>query len=262
MVEIGGKPILWHIMKLYAFHGFNDFVLCLGYKAHVIKEYFLNYKAMNCDFTVNLDEDDGITLHGRSAAEPWRVTLADTGEETMTGARVLRAARYLDDDDTFMVTYGDGVSNVNLRDVLDFHNSHGRLATLTGVRPPTRFGELRTNGDRVVAFSEKPQIGQGLINGGFFCFQREFLSYLDESLSCTLERAPLEQCATEDNLCVFEHDGYWQCMDTYRDWQSLESQWQKGSAPWKVWDRPATNMPEEIPNRWRSVAQMFGQAGL
>ena len=236
MVEIGGKPILWHIMKLYAFHGITDFVLCLGYKAHVIKEYFLNYKAMNCDFTVKLDEAEGITLHGGQAQEPWRVTLADTGEEMMTGARVLRASRYLDDDDdTFMVTYGDGVSDVNLRAVLEFHLQHGKTATLTGVRPPSRFGELNTQGDRVVSFSEKPQIGQGLINGGFFCFQREFLNSLSESPDCVLERTPLESCAADGELCVFEHPGYWQCMDTYRDWQSLESQWQSGNAPWNVW---------------------------
>jgi glucose-1-phosphate cytidylyltransferase len=262
MVEIGGRPILWHIMKLYAFHGVNDFVLCLGYKAHVIKEYFLNYQAMNCDFTVKLDEARSITLHGHEAEEPWRVTLVDTGEDTMTGARVLRAARYLDDDDTFMVTYGDGVSNVNLRAVLAFHRQHGKIATLTGVHPPSRFGELRTEGNRVLAFSEKPPIGQGLINGGFFCFRREFLRYLDGSPDCTLERAPLERCAAEGNLCVYEHDGFWQCMDTYRDWQSLESQWQKQRAPWKVWDEPASAMPAEIPDRWRSVAQLLEKAGL
>jgi len=236
MVEIGGKPILWHIMKLYAFHGITDFILCLGYKAHVIKEYFLNYKAMNSDFTVRLGEDNGITLHGSShVQEDWRVTLVDTGEETMTGARVLRASKYLGDDETFCVTYGDGVSDVNIRAVLDFHLQHGKCATLTGVRPPSRFGELHTEGDRVVSFSEKPQIGQGLINGGFFCFQREFLNYLSDSPDCILERAPLENCANDGELCVFEHPGYWQCMDTYRDWQSLESQWTSGNAPWNVW---------------------------
>jgi glucose-1-phosphate cytidylyltransferase len=237
MVEIGGKPILWHIMKLYAFHGITDFVLCLGYKAHVIKDYFLNYKAMNSDFTVRLGQDDGITVHGGSNNhEDWRVTLVDTGEETMTGARVLRASQFLDrDDDTFLVTYGDGVSDVNIRAVLDFHNQHRKIATLTGVRPPSRFGELHTEGERVISFSEKPQIGQGLINGGFFCFQREFLAYLSDSPDCILERAPLESCADDGELCVFEHPGYWQCMDTYRDWQSLESQWVAGNAPWNVW---------------------------
>ncbi len=246
MVEIGGKPILWHIMKLYAFHGISDFVLCLGYKAHIIKEYFLNYRAMNCDFTVELGERDGITLHGRSHAnDNWRVTLCDTGEETMTGARVLQASKYLgEDDDTFMVTYGDGLSDVDLRALQDFHQGHGKVATLTGVRPPSRFGELCTEGDQILSFSEKPAVGQGLINGGFFCFQREFLSYLSSSPDCILERTPLESCATDGELCMFEHQGFWQCMDTYRDWQSLESQWQSGNAPWKVWGLSIFNEPQ------------------
>jgi len=237
MVEIGGKPIVWHIMKLYAFHGVTEFILCLGYKAHVIKDYFLNYRAMNCDFTVTLGSTSEICLHGEShEQEDWRVTLADTGEETMTGARVLRASRYLGpDDDTFMVTYGDGLSDVNLRAVLDFHRAHGRCATITGVRPPSRFGELQTEGKKVMAFSEKPQIGQGLINGGFFCLNRRFLEYLSDDPTCILERRPFEACAADGELCVFEHPGFWQCMDTFRDWQSLESQWVAGSAPWNVW---------------------------
>ncbi|HEY4233809.1 MAG TPA: glucose-1-phosphate cytidylyltransferase [Lacipirellulaceae bacterium] len=257
MVEIGGKPIIWHIMKLYAFHGIRDFVLCLGYKGHVIKEYFLNYKAMNSDFTVKLDEAEGIAFHGGHEQDSWSVTLADTGEETMTGARVLRASRYLDDsDDTFLVTYGDGVANVNLSAVLDFHLRRGKTATLTGVHPPTRFGQLHTTGDRVTAFCEKPQIGHGLINGGFFCFRRDFLDYLNNSPDCVLERAPLEKCAAEGELHVYEHLGFWQCMDTYRDWQALEAQWQAGNAPWAVWQ----NEPKEetsqlkIPERWRKVA--------
>jgi glucose-1-phosphate cytidylyltransferase len=237
MVEIGGRPILWHIMKLYAFHGITDFVLCLGYKGNVIKEYFLNYEAMNSDFTIHLGTKDSLCLHRCNTAEDhWRVTVADTGENTMTGSRILRAAKYLSpEDQTFLVTYGDGVSNVNLRAVLDFHKEQGRLATMTGVRPPSRFGELQYEGNRVLAFSEKPQIGQGLINGGFFCFQREFLKYLSDSPDCVLEREPLESCAADGELCVFEHLGYWQCMDTYRDWMSLENQWQSGNAPWKVW---------------------------
>jgi glucose-1-phosphate cytidylyltransferase len=237
MVEIGGRPILWHIMKAYAFHGITDFILCLGYKAHVIKEYFLNYHAMNSDFTVKLDRADSLEIHeGCGVEDDWRVTLVNTGEETMTGARVLRAAKYLNDDDaTFMVTYGDGLSNVNLGEMLDFHQRHGKLATLTGVRPPSRFGELHMKDEQVIAFSEKPQIGQGLINGGFFCFQREFLSYLSDSPDCVLERAPLESCAAHGQLCAYEHSGSWQCMDTYRDWLSLEAQWQNGTAPWKVW---------------------------
>jgi len=235
MVEIGGRPILWHIMKSYAHHGVTDFILCLGYKANVIKEYFLNYQAMNCDFTVALGQKDGLKLHGAGGDdEGWNVTLADTGEETMTGARVRRAARYLDrKDETFLVTYGDGLSDVNIGNAIKFHKKHGKLATLTGVRPPSRFGELQVDGHQVNAFSEKPQIGQGMINGGFFCFERGFLEYLSESPECILERTPLESCAADGELCVFEHPGYWQCMDTYRDWLSLEAQWKSGQAPWK-----------------------------
>lgn len=237
MVEIGGRPILWHIMKLYAFHGITDFILCLGYKGHIIKEYFLNYEAMNSDFTVSLGQPAAVRLHGTSHREDgWRVTLADTGETTMTGARLLRAAKYLDDrDQDLMVTYGDGVSDVNLRAVHDFHRQHGKLATLTGVRPVGRFGELHCDGDRVVAFREKPRDGQALINGGFFCFRREFLDYLSDDAACVLEREPLERCAVDRQLCLFEHRGFWQCMDTYRDWEQLERQWQSGEAPWHVW---------------------------
>jgi glucose-1-phosphate cytidylyltransferase len=262
MVEIGGRPILWHIMKLYAFHGISEFVLCLGYKAHVIKEYFLNYKAMNSDFTIKLDESEGIALHGSDTEDSWQVTLADTGENTMTGARILRAARYLDGDDTFMVTYGDGVSDVNLGELLRFHRQHGMMATLTGVRPPSRFGELRTKGNRVASFAEKPKHHRGMINGGFFCFERDFLQYFDDTPGCTLEGAPLELCAADGNLGVFEHQGFWQCMDTYRDWQGLEAQWQSGEAPWKVWDQSAAGLPDQIPQRWRTVAQLLEKVGV
>jgi glucose-1-phosphate cytidylyltransferase len=236
MVEIGGRPILWHIMNLYAFHGFQDFILCLGYKAQVIKEYFLNYRAMTSDFTVQLGATDGICWHSDNASvEQWRVTLADTGEETMTGARICRAAKYLDPhDESFMVTYGDGLSDVNLLALLDFHRNHGKLATVTGVHPPSRFGELECDGDKVRAFGEKPQTGQGLINGGFFCFRRRFLEYLSGSPDCVLERGPLESCTADGELRVYRHSGYWQCMDTYRDWLSFEQQWQSGSAPWKL----------------------------
>jgi glucose-1-phosphate cytidylyltransferase len=262
MVEIGGRPILWHIMKLYAFYGVREFVLCLGYKANVIKEYFLNYKAMNSDFTIKLDEPDGIALHGSDTDDSWQVTLADTGENTMTGARILRAARYLDDDDTFMVTYGDGVSDVNLEELLRFHRQNGMMATLTGVRPPTRFGELRIEDNHVVSFAEKPKNDGGLINGGFFCFEREFLRYFDDTPGCMLEASPLERCASDGNLGVFEHQGFWQCMDTYRDWQNLEAQWQSGEAPWNVWDRFATGLPGQIPQRWRTVAQLLEKVGV
>lgn len=255
MVEIGGRPILWHIMKLYAFHGITDFILCLGYKGHIIKEYFLNYEAMNSDFTVCLGQPSAVCLHGTSHCEDgWRVTLADTGETTMTGARLLRAAKYLDDrDQEFMVTYGDGVSDVNLRALHEFHWQHDRLATMTGVRPASRFGELECDGTRVLAFREKPQVGQGLINGGFFCFRRRFLDYLSDDPACVLERLPLEKCAADGELRLFEHLGYWQCMDTYRDWENLEKQWQRGEAPWYVWKSPlpaAQRTRESAGSRW------------
>lgn len=251
MVEVGGKPIVWHIMKGYSQHNVDEFVLCLGYKAAVIKDYFLNYKAMTSDFTVRLDRNDNIELHDESASiESWKITLADTGEETMTGGRVKKASKYLDNhDDIFMVTYGDGVSDVDISKLLKFHKAHGKLATLTGVRPPSRFGELKCSGNQVLAFTEKPILGQGLINGGFFCFHRDFLRYLPDSSGCILEREPLESCAKDGQLCVFEHDGFWQCMDTYRDWQSLEAHWQSGDAPWKTWDRCSTGQILSFPGK-------------
>ena len=243
MVEIGGRPIVWHIMKGYTQHGITDFVLCLGYKAAVIKEYFLNYHAMMTDFTINLGHRHRLELHeAASVEESWRVTLADTGEDAMTGARVKRASKYMEnDDDVFMVTYGDGVSDVDIGALLEFHRSHGKLATLTGVRPPSRFGELNCEGNNVVSFSEKPPLGQGLINGGFFCFQRDFLRYLSDSKNCVLERDPLETCAADGQLCLYEHLGFWQCMGTYRDWMTLDAQWQSGEAPWKTWKSGKTS---------------------
>ncbi len=236
MVEIGGQPILWHIMKLYAHHGFNEFVLCLGYKANLIKEYFLNYQAMRSDFTIDLGKNRSVQYHGSDHDESaWKVTLAFTGENAMTGARVKRAARYLTPGETFAVTYGDGVSDVDLAAALRFHKSHRGLATVTGVRPPSRFGEIQTDGQRVVGFSEKPQTTQGMINGGFFFFEPGFLDYLSDDDNCILERTPLERCANDGRFSVYEHAGFWHCMDTYRDWEALERQWHSGAAPWKVW---------------------------
>jgi glucose-1-phosphate cytidylyltransferase len=236
MVEIGGRPILWHIMKLYAHHGVREFILCLGYKGEVIKRYFLNYEAMNNDFTLELGQRGAIRYHGaESGMEDWTVTLADTGEDAMTGARLKRAARYLKGGETFAVTYGDGVSDLDLTAALAFHKAHGGLATVTGVRPPNRFGELKVEGSKVVAFEEKPQVGQGMINGGFFFLEPGFLDYLSEESSCVLEKQPLERCAADGRLRVYEHGGYWQCMDTYRDWKSLDEQWRAGAPPWKVW---------------------------
>jgi len=237
MVEIGGKPIVWHIMKSYAYYGFDDFIMCLGYKGYLIKDYFLHYETRNSDFTIELGAPNSIELHGCSHDEDgWTITLVDTGEATQTGGRICRAARHLSpEDDRFMVTYGDGVADVNFDQALAFHRSHGALATVTGVAPPGRFGALRLEGARVANFSEKPEQDTGMINGGFFIFEREALDYLRPDEDCILEREPLERLAEDGQLFVYEHRGYWQCMDTYRDWQRLEQRWESGDAPWARW---------------------------
>ncbi len=235
LVEIGGRPILWHLMKLYAHHGVREFVICLGYKGHLIRQYFLNYEAMNSDFTIELGKPDSIQYRGANHGENgWKVTLVDTGQNTMTGARVLRASRYLKDDESFCLTYGDGLSDVDLTRLIAFHQDHGKLATVTGVRPPSRFGEMECDGDRVASFTEKPQMQEGLINGGFFVLQRDFLNYLSDADDCVLEREPLAHCANDGQLYVFPHMGFWHCMDTYRDWLHLDGLWNRGEAPWKA----------------------------
>lgn len=233
LVEIGGRPILWHIMKLYSHHGFTDFILCLGYKGNLIKEYFLNYEAMNSDFTVRLGPGGGLEFHRSQSEIGWSITLVDTGATAMTGARLKRAAAYL--DGPFCLTYGDGVGDVNLRAVVEHHVHQRTIGTVTGVRPPSRFGEIDVDGSKVRAFLEKPQVGSGLINGGFFIFQPEFLDRLSADDGCTLERAPLEELAADEQLSVYQHTGFWQPMDTYRDKELLERLWAEGKAPWKVW---------------------------
>lgn len=234
LVDIGGRPILWHIMKLYAYHGIHDFVLCLGYRGNMIKDYFLSYEAMNNDFTICLGQRNHIVYHGAHEEQDYRVTLADTGLETMTGARVKRVARYLDGD-TFMVTYGDGVSDLNIRDLLAFHRAHGRLATVTTVRPISRFGilELDERGE-VKQFAEKPQV-DGWASAGFFVFERGVLDYLSEEPGCVLEREPLERLAAEGQLMAYRHDGFFFAMDTYREYLYLNELWNSGRAPWAVW---------------------------
>ena len=233
MVRIGGIPILVHIMNMYAAAGMNEFVLCLGYMGHVIREYFLNYEANSRDFTVELGKPGSIEYHGDSRHETrWKVTLVETGAATMTGARLAIASKYLPPGETFAVTYGDGVADVPLQRVLDFHRASKCLATLTGVRPPSRFGEIEHVGGIVKSFNEKPQVGAGLINGGFFYFEYAFLKYLSADPSCTLERDPLERCVHEKQLSVYEHAGFWQCMDTFRDWERLEAYWKDGNPPW------------------------------
>jgi len=233
MVEIGGRPILWHIMRTYAAHGFRDFVLLAGYRASQIKEYFLNYEALRRDFTITLGQHHAIEFHDGHGDENWRVTIADTGVPTMTGARIKRAARYVTGP-RFMLTYGDGVADINITALMQAHMASGRVGTVTGVRPPSRYGELELDGARVTTFNEKPQLHEGVINGGFFVFERSFLDHLSEDSSCVLEREPLERLAAAGQLGVFRHDGFWQCMDTYRDSLMLNQLWDTGAAPWKV----------------------------
>lgn len=234
MVPIGTKPILWHIMKIYSHYGFKRFIICLGYKGEVIKEYFLHYKIRNSDFTIELGNHENVKIHNLRGEEDWQVTLADTGIKAMTGARVKRIEKYVDAD-KFLLTYGDGVANIELDRLVEFHISHGRLATITGVIPPSRFGELFTEGDCVIKFGEKPQVRNSIINGGFFVFNREVFNYLSEDDRCTLERDPLEKLAKDGQCMVYQHTGFWQCMDTLRDMDLLNEHWASGAPPWKVW---------------------------
>lgn len=234
MVPVGGRPIVWHIMRSYAHHGFKKFILCLGYKAEVVKSYFLNYASMNSDFTVEL-KTNKMAVHSIDHDQDWQVTLADTGELTMTGARVARAAaRYLGDATQFAVTYGDGLTDADLGEEYRFHLAQGRLGTVLGVNPPSRFGELRVEGASVREFSEKPDFADSWINGGYFFFQRGFLPYLSTEESCVLEREPLVRLARDGQLGVYTHRGFWACMDTQRDREQLEKLWASGRAPWSV----------------------------
>jgi glucose-1-phosphate cytidylyltransferase len=232
MVPVGGRPILWHIMRSYAHHGFKRFVLCLGYKAEVIKAYFLDYASMNSDFTVEL-KTNAVTVHSIDHEQDWQVTLADTGEKTMTGARVARAAaKYLGSASHFAVTYGDGLTDANLAEEWRFHLEQQRLGTVLGVNPPSRFGELRVDGASVAEFAEKPEFADSWINGGYFFFNREFLPYLSAEEGCVLEREPLVRLARDGQLSMFRHRGFWACMDTQRDREQLEAVWASGRAPW------------------------------
>ncbi|MFG1423674.1 glucose-1-phosphate cytidylyltransferase [Roseixanthobacter liquoris] len=231
MIEIGGKPILWHILKIYSWYGVNDFIICCGYKGYMIKEYFANYFLHMSDVTINM-EDNSIEVHQKKA-EPWRVTLVDTGEGTQTGGRVKRAAPYIKGD--FCLTYGDGVGSVDIEALINFHKSHGRLATMTAVQPPGRFGSLQLDGNRISAFVEKPVGDGGWINGGFFVLSPKVLDYIADDHTLW-EREPLEQLARASELQAWFHPGFWQPMDTMRDKTSLETLWETGKAPWKVWD--------------------------
>jgi glucose-1-phosphate cytidylyltransferase len=234
MVQIGNHPILWHIMRTYSHHGFKNFILCLGYKAEVIKSYFLNYPTMNSDFTIELRTND-VKVHKIDHEQNWSVTLADTGPLTMTGARVARAAvKYLGDAQDFAVTYGDGVTDANLVDEFQFHVRQGKVATVLGVNPPSRFGELKLDNDQVVEFAEKPDLTNNWINGGYFFFKREVLKYLSTDEACVLERDPLVKLARDRELSICKHRGFWYAMDTQRDREYLDHLWQTGKAPWSV----------------------------
>jgi glucose-1-phosphate cytidylyltransferase len=233
MVEIGGKPILWHIMKTYAHHGVRDFIVCLGYKGYLVKEYFSNFFLHNADITVELASGE-VRIHDRSGeSEDWRVTMVDTGSETQTGGRLRRVRKYLDDQ-TFCMTYGDGVSDIDLTAEFAFHQQHGRKATVSAITPPGRFGLLEIDGDKVKGFAEKVDYAEAKINGGFFVLEPSVIEYIDEDLTIW-ERQPLERIAKEGELMAFHHAGFWQPMDTLRDRRNLEELWASGAAPWAVW---------------------------
>lgn len=233
LVDIGGRPILWHIMKTYAHYGHREFVICLGYKGSMIKDYFLNYEVMNSDFTIKLGPPHQVIQHDAHGERDFSVTLADTGVATMTGGRIKRASRYIDDD-LFAVTYGDGLADVNLEALLKFHKAHGKLATLTAVQPSSRFGVLDMASDgQVKTFAEKPQV-EGYVNGGYFIFHKKVLDYLTND-DTILEREPLERLAKEKQLMAFQHKGFFFAMDTYRESKALNDMWDEGNAPWKVW---------------------------
>lgn len=232
MIEIGGKPILWHIMKSYSAHGINDFIVCLGYKGYVIKEYFANYYLHMSDVTFDMSKNSMI-VH-ENTVEPWKVTLVDTGDETMTGGRLKRVASYLDDNENFCFTYGDGVTDVDISKVIDFHERQGSLATVTAVQPPGRFGALDFKGNKIQSFEEKPQGDGTWINGGYFVLSPEVLNKIDGD-DTVWEQYPLQSLAKEGQLSAYSHSGFWRPMDTLRDKNALESLWSTGQAPWKVW---------------------------
>ena len=233
MVEIGGRPILWHIMKTYAHYGYKDFILCLGYKGDLIKNYFLNYELLSSDFSIELGSGD-IQVHNGHDEHGWRVTLVDTGPNAMTGARVKRIEKHIDEDQ-FMLTYGDGVTDLDINELVKFHAARNHIGTVTGVYPASRYGELGIAGEKVVSFREKPQAQDSFISGGYFVFHRKFFNYLSSDDSCVLEREPLERLAADGELLVHNYKGFWQCMDTPRDLEYLQQQWETGQAPWRVW---------------------------
>lgn len=236
LLPIGGKPIVWHIMKSYAAHGINDFVLCLGYKGWMIKEFFLNYRAMTNDLVVHLGSSKAVEVPGQVVEENWKVTLAETGEHTQTGGRLAAIRKYVQDEKTFCLTYGDGVADVDIKKLIAFHESHGKIATVTATHPPGRFGEMQMEGAVVREFNEKPQVSTGFINGGFFVLNAKRLwKYLSGGPMSIWEREPLQSLAADGELVAFEHRGFFQPMDTSREFKLLNELWEAGKAPWKVW---------------------------
>lgn len=233
MVDIGSRPILWHIMKIYAHYGFCDFIICLGYRGNIIKDYFLNYEAMNNDFTICLGRDNHITYHQKHQEQNFMVTLADTGLNTMTGGRVNRIKKYIDEE-LFMLTYGDGVANIDINSLIDFHKSHGKLATMTTIHPISRYGTLELEDDsQVIKFTEKP-LSKGWASAGFFVFNRGVFNCLDGD-ECILEQRPLQNLVAEGQLMAYKHDGFFFAMDTYREYKQLNEMWDRGDPPWKIW---------------------------
>ena len=232
VVKIGTKPILWHIMKHYANYGFNEFVLCLGYKGEMIKEYFYHYMLHSNDVTVKLGQKGRTTIHENYQVEDWEITMVDTGESALKGARIHKIQKYVGDD--FMVTYGDGVSDINISELLKFHQKHGKIGTVTGVSPRSSYGQIKSDNGRVLGFIEKPKIEEGMINGGFFVFQKKIFEYLSSSDDCDFEIGPLEELTKNGQFMVYHHKGDWACMDTYRDSVFLNSLWGKGNAFWKA----------------------------
>jgi len=235
MVPIGAYPILWHIMKIYAHQGFNDFVLALGYKGDLVKDYFVNYEWKNNDISLVLGNPNALCMHNQHSEAGWKITLANTGEKNLKGSRLKQIEKYIDGD-TFMMTYGDGVANIDINDLLNYHKSHGKIATVTGVRPAAQFGELQVEGNRVTSFLEKPdKPAGGWISAGFFVFNRKIFDYLDIREDCDLEFGPIEQVAGDNELMIYKHENFWSCMDTLRDTDRLNKIWAAGKAEWKIW---------------------------
>lgn len=236
MIPVGGFPILWHIMKYYAHWGHHKFVLCLGYKGQVVKDFFLSYEAHTKDFTITLGGNKPIVYHNGHTESDWQVTLVETGLKALTGARIKRVQKYMVGEDNFMLTYGDGVGDIDLDKLVQFHLSHGKILTVTGVRPPGRFGELASDsGGKVIEFNEKPQASGGKISGGFFVCRKELFDYLNDREDLTFEQEPMRLLVRDGQMMVYEHDGFWQPMDTYRDYKLLNGLYDKGEAPWMIW---------------------------